>query len=231
MTADAQVPTGTPPAVVALCGLTVDDWTRTLLDLLPRGIVWPRQPDTILARFWTAIADEMVAIQARDCDLLAESFPCGSNELLPDWERLVGLPDECTAGTDWPLTVRQAFVCAKLAAQGGASRAYFIALAASYGYAITITEHFPWRMGCMSFCDARMGVPVGWWTVNCASLPVSHATVGCWRMGEPICVIVGADVLECVIRRAAPANTIVTFSYTLVPAFWNSGRWNFDAWS
>jgi uncharacterized protein YmfQ (DUF2313 family) len=220
-----------PPPVVALCDLTVDDWTRTLVDLLPRGAVWPRDPATVLWRFWMAIADEMMAIQRRDCDLLAESYPCGAVELLPDWERVLGLPDECTDQQDWPLTSRQAFVCAKLAAQGGASRNYFIELAAAYGYTISITEHEPWRIGCRDFCDCYVGEPVSWWTVSAVSLPVTHSTVGCWQMGEDICVVHGADVLECIIRRAAPANTLVTFAYTLISAAWNTGRWNFDAWS
>jgi uncharacterized protein YmfQ (DUF2313 family) len=224
------VPTGTPPSLVALCPLSVDEWTRTLVDLLPRGAVWPRDSATVLWRFWMAIADAMLAIQARDCDLLAESYPCGADELLEDWERVLGLPDECTQNVAWPLTSRQAFVCAKLATQGGQSRNYFIALAAAYGYTISISEHEPWRIGCRDFCDCYMGQPVCWWTVECASLPVHHATVGCWYLGELLCVVQGADVLECIIRRAAPANSIVTFKYTITKAAWNGGRWNFEAW-
>jgi uncharacterized protein YmfQ (DUF2313 family) len=228
----APIPaSGVPPEVAAACLLSVEEWTRTLLDLLPRGVVWPREPGTIQEAFFLAIADAMVAVQTRDCDLLAESYPCGAEELLADWERVLGLPDECTGAQDWPLEARQAFVCAKLAAQGGQSRSYFIELAAAYGFTISITEHEPWRMGCRDFCECYMGEPVCWWTVECASLPVTHATVGCWYLGEPICTVHGADVLECIIRRAAPANTIVTFAYTLVKAGWNTGRWNFDAWS
>src|SRR5262245_35338319 len=155
MSPDARTPalaplpaSGLPASVAADCGIPEDEWTRTLLDLLPRGPVWPRDPDTVLYRFWAAVAVEAMRIQARDCDLLAEAYPCGAAELLADWERVLGLPDECTLGGDWTLTQRRTFVCAKLAAPGGQSRAFYVALAASYGYTITIVEHWPWRIGC-----------------------------------------------------------------------------------
>jgi uncharacterized protein YmfQ (DUF2313 family) len=222
------------PAVAALCGLTVDDWLRAFVDLLPTGPVWPRDLETTLVQFFGAPAEEMVRVLGRDCDLLDEAYPCGGDsELLPEWERLLGLPDECTQdiADEWPIAMRQAVVCAKLAAQGGQTIAYYIELAAIYGFTITITEHTAWIMGCTSFCDARVGTSPHWWTVSCAGLPVSHQTVGCWRLGEPMCVVQGSDVLECIIRRAAPAHTFVSFNYTLHRAHWNSGRWNFDGWT
>jgi uncharacterized protein YmfQ (DUF2313 family) len=208
-TSAPAVPTGTPPRVVAACVLSVEEWTRALLDLLPRGVVWPREPGTTLEAFWQAIADAMVAIQTRDCVLVDEAYPCGAVELLPEWETELGLPDECTQGT-WTIAQRQAFVCAKLAAQGGQSRAYFIWLASIYGFTITIVEHWPWRMGCTTFCDARVGVPPMWWQVIATS--------------------VDCTVLECVIRRAAPAGSIVSFICHR-PALWNIGWWNIDGWS
>lgn len=224
---------GIPPDIAAKCLFSVEEWTRTLLDLLPRGIVWPRDPETVIYRFWEAIADGMVAIQTRDCALLAESFPCGATELLPDWERLLGLPDECTGGADRPLAVRRQYVCAKLTAQGGQSAAYFIALAAQYGFHITITEHAaPWAIGCAPLCEGTtVGVPWYWWTVNSAQFPITFITVGCWHLCDPLYTAEGADILECIIRRAAPAHTTVTFSYRQARAGWNVGRWVFDSWS
>jgi uncharacterized protein YmfQ (DUF2313 family) len=210
MSPDAAPIPPTPTEAAALCVLSVEEWTRTLLDLLPRGIVWPREPGTTQEAFWTAIADAMVAIQTRDCDLAAEAYPCGAVELLPEWEHELGLPDECTQG-EWTIAQRQQFVCAKLAAQGGQSRAYFLELAALYGFQISIKEHWPWVMGCTTFCDVRLGVPVGWWQVI---------------MPCPL-----SPVLECVIRRAAPAGSIVTFLCTNRRALWNIGLWNLDGWN
>jgi uncharacterized protein YmfQ (DUF2313 family) len=139
---------------------------------------------------------------------MEESYPCGAVDLLPEWEATVGLPDVCTQAY-WPGSIeqQQQLVCAKLAARGGQSRAYFIALAASYGFTITITEHPPWRLGLDHLCPPPLGVagqgaigPIGacqfWWEVNVIS-------------SGPF----DPSVLECVIRRAAPAHTVVTFNY------------------
>lgn len=202
--------------VAALCLLTLDDWTRTLLDLLPRGVVWPREPGTVQEAFFQAIASEMVAIQTRDCALRVEAFPCLADELLPDWENMLGLPDECTEGAGaWPLDVRQRYVCGKLASQGGQSIDYYVELARRYGFDITIVEHFPWRMGCTSLCDARPGGCGFWWQVYCPYVPTPP----------------GAAVLECIIRRVAPAHTLVTFVYSGNRLFWDQPRWNLDFWS
>jgi uncharacterized protein YmfQ (DUF2313 family) len=227
-TAPAFLP---PPEQLALCGLTGDDFRRLFLDLLPQGYAWSKWRGTVIYAVFDGAGQEPARVAGRDCDLLEESWPCGSTELLPDWERVCGLPDECTAGTAWPLATRRAFVCAKLAEQGGASPAYFIALAASYGFTITIEEHYPWRMGCTSFCDVTVGIPWFWWEVICPDLPVTHLTMGCWQLGQPLCVIQGAAVLECVIRRAAPAHTLVTFRYVITKGAWNTGEWDREAWS
>lgn len=207
----APIP-GTPPAVVALCGLSEDEWTRMLLDLLPRGAVWPRDPGTTLMRFWSAVAIEPTRIQRRDCDLLAESYPCGADELLPDWEAAVGLPNECTELIQWTVAERQALVCAWLAIRGGQSAAFYIWLADLFGYTITISEHFPARSG-----DARAGCAGAtdcpfWWTVSVEGIPRTVPRAGCTRANEPPCGS-GALIIECLIRMFAPAHTTVTFRY------------------
>jgi uncharacterized protein YmfQ (DUF2313 family) len=207
------VPTGMPPSVAAHCGLTEDEWTRMLLDLLPVGWAWPREPETTLMRFWSAVAIEPTRIQARDCDLLAESYPCGAVELLPEWEAAVGLPNECTELIQWTLAERQALVCAWLAMQGGQSIAYFTALAALFGYTITIDEHIPpARAGAAQAGCATAGSCPFWWTVAVDDVPRTTPRAGCTRAGEPPCGS-GASIIECLLRLFAPAHTTVTFRY------------------
>jgi uncharacterized protein YmfQ (DUF2313 family) len=204
---------GPPPATpeaAALCGLSPDDFHTLLLDLLPRGAAWPRIAGTVLWNFWFVPADEYALVHASDCHLQAESYPCGAVDLLPEWEVTVGLPDACTVAY-WPVPIaqQQQLVCAKLAARGGQSRAYFIALAAAYGFTVTITEHRPWRLGLDQLCPpqtAQNSVPqIGqcqfWWEVNVEAIGPFDPSV-----------------LECVIRRAAPAHTIVTFNYPAAAA-------------
>jgi uncharacterized protein YmfQ (DUF2313 family) len=203
---------GTPPAVAALCGLTVDEWTRMLLDLLPVGPVWPREADTTLVRFWSAVAVEPTRIQGRDCDLLAESYPCGAVELLPEWEAAVGLPNECTELVDWTLAERQALVCAWLALEGGQSVAYFEWLADLFGYTVTIDEHPPYRAGTAEAGCTTFGDCIFWWEVVVAGHTLTPPEVGCIGAGEPPCGST-ESILECLFRMFAPAHTVVTFRY------------------
>jgi uncharacterized protein YmfQ (DUF2313 family) len=209
----SRVPPGLPPAVAARCGITEADWTRMLLDLLPVGWAWPRDPETTLARFWSAVAVELTRIQGRDCDLLAESYPCGAVELLPDWEAAVGLPNECTELVPWTVAERQALVCAWLALQGGQSIAYFTWLAALFGYDVTIQEHIPpARAGAAQAGCATVGSCPFWWTVTIDGVPRTIPRAGCTRAGEPPCGS-GVSIIECLFRMFAPAHTVVTFRY------------------
>ena len=79
----------------ALCGLTGDDFTQMALDLLPRGLAWPREPGTVLEKFWSVPGDRMSDLHQYGCTFLnQESFPCSAVQLLSDWERVLGLPRE-----------------------------------------------------------------------------------------------------------------------------------------
>jgi uncharacterized protein YmfQ (DUF2313 family) len=208
-------PPGMPPSVAAQCGITEDEWTRMLLDLLPRGVVWPREPDTTLMRFWSAVAIEPTRIQARDCDLLAESYPCGAVELLPDWEAAVGLPNECTEGVSWTTAERQALVCAWLGMQGGQSAAFYIWLADLFGYTITVIEHFPDVAGqAQAGCAHIGGCPFWWEVIDAGGTTMTPPQAGCTAAGEPPCGS-GASILECLITLFKPAHTTVTFRYPL----------------
>jgi uncharacterized protein YmfQ (DUF2313 family) len=207
------VPTGLPPSVAAHCGLTEDEWTRMLLDLLPVGWAWPREPDTTLMRFWSAVAIEPTRIQARDCALLAESYPCGAVELLPEWEAAVGLPNACTELVQWTVAERQALVCAWLAMQGGQSAAYYEWLAALFGYTITVVEHPPQVAGQAEAGCAEIGACPFWWEVVSTDATTMHPPeAGCIAAGEPPCGS-GASILECLIEMMKPAHTTVTFRY------------------
>jgi uncharacterized protein YmfQ (DUF2313 family) len=207
------VPPGMPPNVAAHCGLTEAEWTRMLLDLLPVGWAWPREPETTIMRFWSAVAIESTRIQGRDCDLLAESYPCGAVELLPEWEAAVGLPNECTELVEWTVAERQALVCAWLAMQGGQSADYYIWLADLFGYTITIVEHFPYVAGQAEAGCAEIGACPFWWEVVSAGGTTMHLPeAGCIAAGEPPCGT-GATILECLINLFKPAHTTVSFRY------------------
>jgi uncharacterized protein YmfQ (DUF2313 family) len=222
------MPDSLPPEPQAVCGYTPEDFTNVMLDLLPWGMVWPREPDTDLVRTWSGLAVEYSRLHQRDCDLLAESYPGTCVETISDWERVCGLPDPCTGPLDTLQERRQA-VLAKLAARGGQSRQYYIDLAAIYGYTITITEYRPFIAGVSAAGDAcwyqSPCIPDQWtqssrrfrdwwfvWSVDYQpALVVTYFRAGQSCAGDPLATW-DNDLLRCIIEQTKPAHTVVLYA-------------------
>lgn len=188
------------------------DYLRALQTHLPRGRVWPRDPDAQQTKFLSGFTPVFERLNARANNLLVDVFPSTAVELLPDWESTLGLPDPC-AGAAPTVVARQQQVVARLTRSGGQSAAYYIAYAAILGYTITITEFAPARVG-----QSRMGQPLcgpDWafaWQVNSSQTTVVPSRVGSARVGDPL-VTWGNEVLQCEISAIIPAHTIAIFSY------------------
>ncbi|WP_188260880.1 YmfQ family protein [Azospirillum tabaci] len=186
-----------------------DDYYGLLLGLRPTGPAWPSD-DPLLQ----AIADGLARVHNRALGLLDEADSRTTLEMLPAWERNAGLPDACT-GPAVGLAERRRRLAAQITARGGQSRAFFIGLAASMGYpGCTITEFAAFTCG--SACSAALNTAdVGWphaWRLNVpvrAGAYTFTATSGC----DEALRAWGSAVLECVVRRAAPAHTVALFGY------------------
>lgn len=190
------------------------EFRAALQALLPQGAAWPRDPDALLTEVLDAMAERLAAVQARIVTVLeAESFPPATAELLADWERAFGLPDLCADPADGTAPRRAALV-ARVIEQGGQSRAYFIAYAAALGFAITITEFTPARIG-----EATIGTPIyddAWahaWRVNAPATTVIESRISLSAIGDPLRDW-GNDRLECALSHLKPAHTALIFAYT-----------------
>mgnify|MGYP000979212013 FL=1 len=71
------------------------DYLAMLQALLPRGAAWVREPDAVLTRLLAASAEELARLDSMAWRLLDETNPQTAIDSLEDWERLLGLPDEC----------------------------------------------------------------------------------------------------------------------------------------
>lgn len=186
-------------------------YREMLLALLPPGRAWNRQPDSVLAKLFEALGVELAQVEQRGEELIAECDPRTTAELLTDWERMLGLPDECTGPLD-SLTLRRNAILIRLAEIGGQSISYFVALAARLGIPITITEFDAFQIG------LPVGLPlngVDWefaFQVNAPAVTVTPFTVGASGAGDPLATW-GNELLECAIERAKPAHTIPIFAY------------------
>lgn len=190
---------------------TPELYTAHLQALLPTGPAWPRDPDATLTKVLQAKADGLARVHNRADDMVREAIdPRQALELLPDWERICGLPDPCS-GTPDTIAQRRAQVHARLTATGGQTAAYFTGLAAALGFDITITERRA------RYCGRRAcGTPFGdqdmqhVWEVHMPPETVFRRRCGQGFHGEPFASW-GAQVLICMLERLKPAHTTIWY--------------------
>ena len=190
-------------------GADADGYAGQAVGLLPRG------PATIgrrLALLLAALAEECARIDAAARQLIDEADPRTTSQLLAEWEYDFGLPDPCGGEAQSVAERRRALVARILDRPGGASRAYLIAYAASYGYAITISERRPLRAGFRAGARAY-GLDWQWaFVVEAPATTITSVFRAGSRAGERLRTW-GNDRLECLINRAKPADTVALFSY------------------
>lgn len=189
------------------------DYLFALQALLPRGRVWPRDPDAVQTKVLTGLVQSYVRTNASANQVLVEALPSTTFQLLPEWEATMGLPDPC-AGTSPTIQGRRSQVVARFTGVGGQSVGYMVAFAKSLGYTVTVKQYAPARVG-----QSRVGQPLcgpAWahaWSINSALNTVTRSRVGTAAAGEPLASWSNA-VLECELRTIAPAHTILFFTYS-----------------
>ena len=193
--------------------MTADDYRRQMQALLPRGLAWAFSPTAWLTRLLSGLSPEFARIHGRALDLIRESDPRTTVEMLAEWERALGLPDNCSNSLAPTLQGRRDDVLVKLVSVGGQSRAYFIAVAARLGYTISIEEFQPFRVG-RSRVDQRI-YALDWtwvWRVNGPPVAIRYFRTGRSHVGERLRSW-GNSALECRLNQLKPAHTRIIFSY------------------
>ncbi len=189
---------------------TAEQYRDQLLALQPPGDALPGDPGSNWVKLLLALADEFARVETRGEALLEEADPNTTVELLPDWERVVGLPDTCVPGDQTSEQRRNALV-ARIARTGGISRQHLIDAAAYLGYTITITEFLPHSV------DSDVDYPLygADWAfaiqVNAPSITVHFLTVDS-DVDAPLAWW-GNEQLECTMRRNKPGGRFILFAY------------------
>jgi uncharacterized protein YmfQ (DUF2313 family) len=120
-------------------GAVDDRYKKTLHQLLPPGQGMP-EDDPELDDLLAGLALEMHREDKRMWIAWYEGDPQKTVYLVERWEELLGLPG-CDDTADTPQERRDA-IQGKIAAQHSGTPAFFISLAATMGYTITITTGF-----------------------------------------------------------------------------------------
>lgn len=196
---------------------TADDYRQQLLALQPPGLALPTHIASTWAKLLHGLADELARVRGRIDDMRRELSPLQTDELLTDWERVLGLPDPCAASTEQTAAERLARVAAKVAAVGGQSRLYFIGLAQRLGLTVEIQEPEPFYVGTHGMGDPIGGADDRWmWVVHVAGEPSAALRV----------------LLECSLQALKPAGSTLLFDYgtapTCVGPFYVNGAWAVD---
>lgn len=195
--------------------------------LFPTGWAFKFGKNSTLLKLTNALAEEPARIEERADDMVDEVDPFTTFELLPSYERFLGLPDECDPkDVDLSIYERRVRVIQKLTTGGGQSKAFFKLIAQQLGYdadIIDVTNFKDFRAGA-----ARAGDPLtnstepdgsvgeaGWAHTFKVSAPAEltrQFRAGQSTAGERL-VYVENRALECLIRKYAPAHVSVIFSF------------------
>jgi len=194
--------------------MTRDDYVILLKRLLPSGLAWPREQTTYMHKLLEALSEEFARLDVRaGVDLINEMDPTTTTELLPDYERLVELPDDLQTELSASLEQRRKDIVRKLTTGGGQAPAFFVEIAAAFGYTVTIEEYFPFRAG-RNRCGYRC-FDVDWihhWGIRSDQSVTLYFRAGQNRCGDRLRTSQNQG-LEAVINDAKPAHTVVHFLY------------------
>ena len=174
-----------------------------------------------------AVLDAVLAVSLNP---LRGLTPMQALEWLEDYERTYGLPGVCRQ-TGLLLQERLALLAVALAERSAINRDYYVWLAAQLGYAITIEEYGQFKAGfsaagdrltnyevlftagCRAGESLAQGAPWQFvWVVHAQGEPTTVFRAGVSGAGEPLASW-SNQLLECAIRAAAPAHTVVHFAY------------------
>jgi uncharacterized protein YmfQ (DUF2313 family) len=191
-----------------MAALSAADYAKLIEDLTPKGPAWT---ENRIRAIW---AEEYARLDTRIWALIEEVDPRTASELLSDWERVLGLPDECMASIPLSINERRLIAWQRLTELGGQSRAYFIDLAARFGEpGVTISEFR--QMTCNDDCnDALYSLADAFtWRVNFPHPAENVRLMNCNDDCNDALQMFTPALAECPITERKPAHTSVIFSY------------------
>lgn len=183
-----------------------------LLKLLLPAMAYDKSGVALSAEI-SAEAAQLDTFQAFVAALLIETDPRTTSVLLPDWERVYGLPDACGV-LGATLEERRAQLVAKVGGGGGLSLEYFVNLAVVLGYEdVTITALRP--TGCESLCDGSLRTEISRlaWTVNLPHEGDNHSVFRANSVCTASLDFYLVGLLECSFVRIKSAHTFLLFTY------------------
>lgn len=172
---------------------------QALADYLPNGPLFEAKNinDSNFRQLLRGLAGELFTAQGYLVTLENEYFPDLTSLFISEWERALGIPDDCFKATG-TLNERRRDVLVKLSALGVQTAADFVQLGVVYGIALTVTP--------LSDEDP---LPAG---ISAAEARYISVVTGPNLVGNappydvPFDLSVGEIVLRCLFDKQHPAN-------------------------
>ncbi len=189
------------------------------LAALPNGPAWNKEPGSAMYQALASLMGTYVRVAEAAGNMIVDSFPATTVNLLNEWQWSTGLPDPCL-GQAPTLLQEQGQIVARLISNGGQSLAYFESLVNALGYQCSITTFRP----------------------TCANIDVAGRTrllpaEACnWLLISLVPAASQNTVIECELASRARATTLLgyVFGYgvagsALVPTGTNVSTYNANA--
>lgn len=197
-----------------------EEQQQSLASFLPNGRVFLAKalPTTNLYKLLYGLAVEIARVEGVINDIASEHDIRTTTLLIEEWERALGIPDDCFPGTG-DLATRRNHVLIKLASLGVQTEQDFIDLATIFGFTITIEKMaeftiFPmYSMFPIEFSPDPMTSRFTW------RIRFTSGTPRCifpFVSLFPVCFGDNAsNIVECLFDKLRPANTIIEYRYPL----------------
>lgn len=211
-----------------VASLPIEAYEQQIRGLIPPGRAWRADPGTTLAALIAAIAEELNDIDTVAVNILEEIRPNTTFDLLPDWERVAGLPDKCSA-LGATVTVRRASLLEKLVTKPTLNISEFERIGRTFGVDIVVEELDQTRAEALSAQLAMQTPPetldvtngkwrfVWWITIPTSADVVRLTTVS--TVKTPFREVGRNTEMECRLEAAAPAHARLEIEYNAVPQF------------
>ncbi len=172
-----------------------ESYKAELFRRLPRGPIWPVIGDeaTVWDALFDVLAEEFSRVRADADAWLADFFPDGCTQQLPEWERLLGLPD-CGIALG-SVAERRSAIVARLRRRGDPTLANIQALADSFDNGAVVSAG-------------------GTSLVFVVNINVVGDALGADSATSTVYVSYDApqsDVFECTMRHAIPLHNTIEF--------------------
>ncbi|HCD7552969.1 TPA: DUF2313 domain-containing protein [Citrobacter farmeri] len=172
------------------------DYFLQLEKLLPRGPAWSEQ-DPLMA----GLAPAFAAIHQRTTDLIRETNPAQTTELIDRWEYCLALPDSCSVPGVDTIQQRQQRLAIKFNLTGAITEQFYLEVLSELGYPDATIS---------TFSDEARAYT---WQVNMGGSGTPITNMTCLGNCNDFIRTWGDTAAECVLDKLCPSHTILIFVY------------------